>query len=98
MGYYYEQRPPGAEKGPGCLDALVITRVVFGMLFWPLAALILVFVDLGVIFYFFTLHPALALIPLAWTAAGIWLFARWEQRRIRGINPHDPGDGGRINR
>jgi len=89
MGYYHEQKPPDSEEGPGCLDAIVITRVVFGLLFWPVAALILVVVDIGLIFYFFTLHPALALIPASITGLALWLFARWEQRHDRPPVPDD---------
>jgi hypothetical protein len=83
VGYYYDQKPPDEEKPPGCLDALLITRAVFGILFWPVAAIFVVLVDLGVIFYLFTIHPAWALIPLALSGIGIWLFARWEQQRFR---------------
>ena len=96
MGYYHEQGPRNEDKGPGCLDALVITRVVFGLLFWPVAALMLVIVDLGAIFYFFTVHPALALIPISLTAVALWLFARWEQRRFG--PPSDEHDHTRFNR
>ena len=83
MGYYYDERPTQEEKPPGCLDALLITRAVFGVLMWPVLALFAVLADLGVIFYVFTIHPALALIPLALSGAGPWLFAKWEQKRFR---------------
>jgi len=81
MGYYDQQ--PQQEKPPGCLDALLITRAVFGVLMWPVLALFLVLADLGVIFYLFTIHPALALIPLALSGGALWLFAKWEQQRFR---------------
>lgn len=87
MGVYYEQRPPESDKGPGCLDALVITRVVFELLFWPIAGMLLVFADLAAAFYLFTVHPALALIPVALAGVGLWLVARWDQKRH---NPLDP--------
>jgi hypothetical protein len=85
VGFYYDssEPPPSDAKPPGCLDALIITRAVFGVLIWPMLALVLVMVDAAIIFIAFTIHPALALIPLAVTAAGLWLFAKWEQRRIR---------------
>ena len=82
MGYYYDQRPPDEEKPPGCLDALLITRAVFSILFWPVAAIFVVLIDLGVTFYLFTMHPALALIPIALSVVGLWLFAKWEQQRF----------------
>lgn len=84
MGFYYDSgQKPKDEKPPGCLDAMLITRAVFGVLFWPMLAIFVVLADLGLIFYAFTVHPAWALIPIALTALGIWLFARWEQRHFR---------------
>ncbi len=84
MGFYYDsgQQPP-EEKPPGCLDALLIMRAVFGILIWPVLAIFVVVADVGVIVYAYTVYPALALIPLAISAFGVWLFARWEQRRFR---------------
>jgi hypothetical protein len=83
VGYYYEQRPSDEEKPPGCLDALLITRAVFAILIWPVLAIFAVLADMGAIVYLFTIHPALALIPIAITGVALWLFARWEQQRFR---------------
>lgn len=84
MGFYHEQRPgPEPDANPGCLDVLVITRVVLGILFLPIAAIVLVIMDIGVIFYAFSIHSALALIPIAVTVAAIWAFARWDRNRDR---------------
>ena len=81
MVYYDQnQRPDDAEKPPGCLDALVITRVVFSILFWPVAILIGVMLSLAVALYLFTVHPLLGLIPIAFMVGAIMLYARWEQR------------------
>jgi hypothetical protein len=84
VGFYYDSgQQPQEEKPPGCLDALLITRAVFAVLFWPLLAIAVVLTDLAVIFWAFTLHPAWALLPIAATGIGLWLFARWEQNRFR---------------
>ena len=84
MGFYYgTSDPPPEEEKPGCLDALLITRAVFAVLMWPLLALIVVVADVGAIFWCFAIHPALALIPVALTVVGVWLFSRWEQGRFR---------------
>ncbi len=80
---YYEQRPSDAEKPPGCLDALLITRAVFGILFWPIAILLGTFSDIVLILYLFTTYAPLAIIPIAVTIAIIAWFIRWEQRRFR---------------
>lgn len=78
----YHQPPP--EKPPsGCLETLVITRAVFGVLLWPLVALGLLVVLLVAAFVLFAVHPALVLVPIAAAAIGLVLFARWERRRFR---------------
>jgi hypothetical protein len=84
VGFYYDSgQKPEEEKPPGCLDALLIMRAVFAILFWPLLAIVLVIVDVAVIIYAFSVHPAYALIPVAITGVALWLFARWEQGRFR---------------
>jgi FtsH-binding integral membrane protein len=80
---YYEQQKPPEEERPGCLDVWLISRAMFGILLWPFAVLMGLIVDLYVIVVLFDIHPALALIPVAITAAAVWLYARWEQRRFR---------------
>jgi hypothetical protein len=95
----HQQREPRQEPsafgrdGPaqtgGCLEIWVLTRAAFGVLFWPLLALIGFVVAVVLVIFLFTVHPALALIPIAAIAAALYLFARWEQRRFRppGIGP-----------
>ena len=83
MGFYYEPEPPPKDDRPGCMDVIIITRAVFSVLFWPMLALVLVLIDAGAVFVLFAVHPALALIPVGLTGAGIWLYARWEQRHFR---------------
>jgi FtsH-binding integral membrane protein len=77
------QREPSASGGSGCLEVWALTRAAFGVLFWPLLALIGFVLAVVLVFYLFTAHPALALIPVAAIAVALYLFARWEQRRFR---------------
>lgn len=81
MGYYYEEPPQREDKPPGCMEGLLIIRVTLGIVALPVAAMILLLVDIMAMFALFAIHPALALIPLAASIAGIWLFARWERGR-----------------
>jgi len=76
-------RGGSAPGGGGCLEVWVLTRAAFGILFWPLAAVIGSVLAVVLVFYLFTVHPALALIPVAAIAIALYLFARWEQRRFR---------------
>lgn len=80
---YYERQPPPDDERPGCLDALLITRVVFELLFWPMVALFVVLLDAALFFFLYVTYAPLALIPVALAAVGLWLFAWWEQRRSR---------------
>ena len=84
----YQQKGPQEEPG-GCLEVWVLTRAMFGILFWPLLALVGFVLAVFLVLFLFTVHPALALIPVAAIALGVYLFARWEQRRFRppGVGP-----------
>ncbi|MDP9236163.1 MAG: hypothetical protein M3P30_01980 [Chloroflexota bacterium] len=80
---YYEQQTPPEEDRPGCLDAVLIMRALFGLLFWPLVAIVVMVADAVAIVTAFAVYPALALAPVALTVVAVWVFARWEQRRLR---------------
>ena len=84
---YYEQRPDDiandGEKPPGCLEALLITRAVFGVILIPFLLMLGVIIDVAVAFLLYGEHPALALIPLAVTIVAVWGYARWEQHKYR---------------
>lgn len=84
---YHQQEPQ--QEPHGCLEVWVLTRAAFGVLLWPLLALIGFVLAVVLVLYLFTAHPALALIPVAAIALVLYLFARWEQRHFRppGIGP-----------
>ena len=84
----YQQKGPQEEPG-GCLEVWVLTRAMFGILFWPLLALVGFVLAVMLVLFLFTVHPALALIPVAAIALGVYFFAHWEQRHFRppGIGP-----------
>lgn len=84
MGFYYgSSEPPADDKPPGCLDALLIARAVFAVILPIALAMIVLLVDISVTLWAFTVHPALALVPIVLSAVAIWLLARWDQRRHR---------------
>jgi len=84
---YHQQEPQ--QEPHGCLEVWVLTRAAFGVLLWPLLALIGFVLAVVLVLYLFTVHPALALIPVAAIAVALYLFARWEQRHFRppGMGP-----------
>ncbi len=78
----YREPPP--EKPPsGCLETWAITRAVFGVLFWPMAAIAAVLAVVVAFFILFAMHPALSLLPVAAAVLAVMLFIRWERRRFR---------------
>jgi hypothetical protein len=83
MGYYHEQRSAGPEPS-GCRDALVLTRAVFGILFWPLLLLFGALAGLLLIFYCFASHVWLGILALMVVGAGFFGLARWAKRHFQG--------------
>ncbi len=85
MGFYYGgSEPPKEEQPHGCLDVLLITRAVFGVLFVPLAALVGTLAAIGVIVYLFSRWWPLGVAGIVVAAAVTYLYARWERRHFRG--------------
>ena len=76
---YQEEEPK--PKPAGCRDTLVLTRVAFAVLMWPVLAILGTLVALGVIIYLFFTNPALALIPIGIVVLVLVALARWERGR-----------------
>lgn len=76
---YYPQEP---KEPSGCMQTLVITRVIFSMLAIPVGIIGGTMFALAITFYVFTVNPVLALIPLGIGVLGVVGLARWEQARI----------------
>ena len=76
----YDEEEPKPEPA-GCRDTLVLTRVAFAVLMWPVLAILGTLVALGVIIYLFFTNPALALIPIGIVVLVLVALARWERGR-----------------
>ena len=76
---YYPQEP---KEPSGCMQTLIITRVIFSMLAVPIGIIAGALFALMVTFYAYTVSPAVALIPLGAGVLGITALARWEKARI----------------
>ena len=68
---YQPPKPPSLWS-----EFWTLTRIVYGILFWPVLALVAVLLAVVGVFVLFTIHPAFALLAIAAVA---W----WESRRIR---------------
>ena len=76
---YYGREP---ERPPRWWEEVwVLTRVVFGLLFWPIVALIGVVVGLLLLLSLFEESPLLALAMLIVVGVGGWFVLRWLDRR-----------------
>ena len=64
----------------------VLTRAVYGIIFWPVLALLTLILGLLGLFYLFATHWAFGLLALTGLALGIAAFAWWDRRR-----PPPPG-------
>ncbi len=81
--------PQGQKEPSGCLQTIVITRVIFGILLVPVAFISLALFFVVFTFYLFTANPPLALIPLFGGGLLVWGLAKWERARIAKENPPD---------
>ncbi len=75
--------PPRQEEPAGCRETWVLTRAAFAVLLPLLLAMIGVLSAVVAALALLAVHPALALLPIAALALGVYLFARWERRRFR---------------
>ena len=78
--------PPRQEERPGCRETWIIIRAVFSILLPFIGVVMLVLLAVTAIFVALSVHPALALLPIAALVLGIALFARWERSRYRGLD------------
>jgi hypothetical protein len=86
MGFYYNSsEPPKQEKEPGgCLEALIITRAVFGVLALPLAMILGLFVVLAIMILAFSIAWYLGILWVLLIGAGTAVYARWERGHFGG--------------
>ncbi len=71
----------GNKPAPWWQEAFVLTRAVFGILFWPLAALFGVMVAISGLLVAFNTGLLWGLLALALIAAAIAAFAWWDRRQ-----------------
>jgi len=64
----------------------VLTRAVYGIIFWPVLALVTLILGLLGLFYLFATHWAFGLLALGGLAIAVAAFAWWDRRR-----PPPPG-------
>jgi hypothetical protein len=76
------QVPPPREPS-GCVQTLVISRMIMQILFIPLALILGAIIAVLLTLYAFSVHPLLGLAVILGAAALIVAAAKWESHRIR---------------
>ena len=79
MSYGYE--PPKQDRSGSWSEVFLITRVAFSLLLPLMGAILGVLALLIAIVVLFSIHPALALIPLGIVAAGVGYVLRRERQK-----------------
>ncbi len=89
MGFYYGPgQTPEPEKEPGgCMEVLIITRAVFGILAIPLAIMLGLILGIVALVALFSLNSFLGLAGIAAIVVGIAFYARWERGRFHSSGP-----------
>jgi hypothetical protein len=72
--------PPG-NRPSLWTEFSVLTRTAYGILFWPVLALVALILSLLGLFYLFATYWAFGLLAVGALALAIGAFAWWERRR-----------------
>jgi hypothetical protein len=83
---YYPQQP---KEPSGCMQTLVITRMIFATLLVPMGLIFGAIIAVLLTFYALSIHPLLALLVIVIAGAVLYALAKWESRRISRNNPPD---------
>ncbi|MDP2948285.1 MAG: hypothetical protein Q8P22_01950 [Chloroflexota bacterium] len=73
---YQPPRPPSFWH-----EFWLLTRLVYGILFWPVLALVAVLLAVVGVFVAFAIHWGFGLLALTAIALAVAAFARWESHR-----------------
>jgi uncharacterized membrane protein len=83
---YYPHEP---KEPSGCMQTIIITRMIIGMLAVPIALIMGAVIFIMLAFVALSVHPLLALLVVAIGAGAIILGGRWESRRAAKDFPKD---------
>jgi hypothetical protein len=82
--------PPPPKEPNGCIQTLVISRMIFQILAIPILMILFALMAVLVFLYAFSTSPFLGLLVLALTGLGLYGVMQWEKRRIeRELPPED---------
>ena len=79
--------PPPPSEPNGCLQTLVISRMIFQILMIPMLLIIGVLFAVILLFYAYSQHPVFGLLVFGAIGLVFYGFMKWENRRIDREHP-----------
>jgi hypothetical protein len=79
--------PPPPSEPNGCIQTLVITRMIFQILFVPLLMILGALMAVMLLFFAFSENPLLGLGVILGFGLFIYLLVRWERNRMDREHP-----------
>lgn len=79
--------PPPPSEPNGCIQTLVITRMIFQILFLPIVMIMGVLIAVVLLFFAFSEHPLLGLAVLVAIGLLSYGLVRLENRRVQREHP-----------
>ena len=83
--------PPPPSEPNGCIQTLVISRMIFMILLVPVVLIIGVLFAVMMIFLAYSRHPVLGLVVISIVGTGVYGLVRLERHRIERDHPEDNG-------
>ena len=84
---YYPQRQ---QEPGGCMETLLISRIVFGMLLVPFLMVFGAIFTVVLALFAFSVHPLLGLLVLAGCILILVAVGKWESARVKRQMPDEP--------
>jgi prepilin signal peptidase PulO-like enzyme (type II secretory pathway) len=81
--------PPPPSEPNGCIQTLVISRMIFMILLIPMLLIMGVLFAVMAIFVAYSRNPVLGLLVVTIIGALFYLVVKWEQRRVEREQPPD---------
>jgi membrane protein YdbS with pleckstrin-like domain len=82
--------PPPPSEPNGCVQTLVISRMIFMILLIPVLLIMGVLFAVMIAFLAFSAHPVLGLIAVITVGIVYYVAVRWERHRVERDHPPEP--------
>ena len=79
--------PPPPSEPNGCIQTLVISRMIFMILLIPMVLIVGVLFAVMAIFVAYSRHPVLGLVVISIVGSLVYVVLRWERHRVERDHP-----------